>query len=194
MYWISLRSDIGAALTEYQFCQNLWMYKTSAPSFIFLITFLYLLSIYLLAALGLHCSPRIELLPPANSGLFPALVDRFLTHEPPGKSLPILLKVRPFIRLVLVLPYGWVRSCTRDHTVSIFIKIGFRETSLAAQRLKLCASTAGGTGSTPSQETEILQASWGGKKKKKIGFRTEKSDYFLCTLEGQSSNLLSEAI
>ena len=47
---------LGAAVTEYQFCQNLWIYKTFAPSFIFLITFIYLLSIYVLAAPGLHCS------------------------------------------------------------------------------------------------------------------------------------------
>ena len=40
-------------------------------------------------------------------------------------------------------------------------------TLLAVQWLRLHASTAGGTGSTPGWETKIQHASWYGKKKKK---------------------------
>ena len=44
-------------------------------------------------------------------------------------------------------------------------KIG---TSLAVQWLRLCASTAGGTGSIPGRGTKIPHATWHGQKIKKI--------------------------
>ena len=37
-------------------------------------------------------------------------------------------------------------------------------TSLAVQCLRLCTSTAGGTGSTPGWETKIPHAMWRGQK------------------------------
>ena len=40
-------------------------------------------------------------------------------------------------------------------------------TSLVVQRLRLCTSTAGGTGSIPDQGTKIPHAAQRGKKKKK---------------------------
>ena len=39
-------------------------------------------------------------------------------------------------------------------------------TSLAVQWLKLCASTAGGTGSIPGRGTKIAHATWRDQKKK----------------------------
>ena len=45
--------------------------------------------------------------------------------------------------------------------------------SLVVQWLGLCASTAGGTGSTPGQGTEIPHATWHGKKKKEMLSRKE---------------------
>ena len=40
-------------------------------------------------------------------------------------------------------------------------------TSLAVQRLRLCTSTAEGTGLIPGRETKILKTVWCGQKKKK---------------------------
>ena len=44
---------------------------------------------------------------------------------------------------------------------------GLSGTSLAVQWLRLCASTAGGTGSIPGWRTKILHATKGGQKIKK---------------------------
>ena len=50
---------------------------------------------------------------------------------------------------------------------NILFKIQVQGNSLADQRLGLHAFTAEGPGSIPGQGTEIPQATWGSKKKKK---------------------------
>ena len=48
-----------------------------------------------------------------------------------------------------------------------YTRDGLWEISLVVQRLRLHASTAGGRGSIPGQETKISQSTWFGYKKKK---------------------------
>ena len=47
-------------------------------------------------------------------------------------------------------------------------------TSLESQRVRLRASTEGGTGSIPGQEAKILQAAWHGQKQTKKNGGTEQ--------------------
>ena len=55
--------------------------------------------------------------------------------------------------------------------------------SLVVQWLRLCASTAGGTGSIPGQGTKILHAEWHGQKfKKKKERKKEKKNISMSPL------------
>ena len=63
------------------------------------------------------------------------------------------------------------RICMTTESMLIFFSLSFMilqegwvGTSLVVQRLRLCASTAGGLGSIPDQGTKILHAAQNGQK------------------------------